>query len=277
VGNPANVIRRADSARVVAYTDEDGNGYYAGRLRVDGGIDAVINLTTLTVSGNGSIGGDLTVGDDLTVTDDATIGGDVAITGSLTVAGQPITPGGSGGGGNAFIPVSGRYSVLPGWGRASGPNLSLGAGDAVAVLFEVASAATFDRIGVDVAAAAAAGGLLRATLYNVTSATDTRPGAVVTDFGTIASDVGTGAQLWTVAQAVTPGQVYALMVAAQVAGCSLRTVETYDPRVTLAGTTGWTGTVSSGAYARAGVTGAAPNPFGVPSDEVPIRIALRWQ
>jgi len=271
VGNPSNVIRRADSALVVAYTDEDGNGYYAGRLRVDGGLDAVIDLTALTVSGDGSIGGDLAVGDDLTV------GGDVDITGSLTVAGQPITPGGGGGGGNALTPVSGRYSVLPGWGRASGPNLSLGTGDCVAVLFEVTEAGTIDRIGVDVATAAAAGGLLRAMLYDVTSTSDNRPAALVTDFGTIASDGGTGATLWTVAQAVTPGQVYAMAVAAQVAGCALRTVETYDPRVTLAGTTGWTGTVASGAFARAGVTGAPPDPFGVPSDEVPIRIALRWQ
>jgi hypothetical protein len=261
---------------VVAYTDEDGNGYFAGRLRVDGGLDAVINLTTLTVAGDGTIGGDLSVGDDLVVTDDVTVGGDVAITGSLTVAGQPITPGGGGGGGSALTPVSGRYSVLPGWGRASGPNLTLGAGDAVAVLFEVAHAGTIDRIGVDVASAAAAGGLLRASLYAVTSTTDNRPAALQTDFATIPSDVGTGAQLWTVSQAVTTGQVYAMMIAAQVAGCSLRTVETYDPRVTLAGTTGWTGTVASGAYARAGVTGAAPNPFGVPVDEVPVRIALRW-
>lgn len=243
--NPFSVVSGADPGRELASVDDDGN------WQIDG---------TLTVDGSGIVVGSLTVG------------------GSLLVGGQAVTPGGggAGGGGVALTPVSGRYSILPGFGRAGGSNLALGVGDMVGVAFEVAAAATFDRIGTDVAIAGGAGGLLRAELYQAVSATDTRPGALVADYGTIPSDDGTGAHLWTVAQDVVPGTVYVAAIAAQVAGCTVRTTETYDPRVTVSGTAGWTGTVANGAYVRTGVTGAPPDPFGVPLDEVPIRIALRW-
>jgi hypothetical protein len=146
----------------------------------------------------------------------------------------------------------------------------------VGVMFEVAAAATIDRFGTDVAVAGGAGGLLRGVLYATVSATDTRPGAVIADYGTIASDDGTGAHLWTVSQAVVPGTKYIFAVAVQVAGCTLRTTETYDPRVTVSGTAGWIGTVATGAYSKAGVTGAPPDPWGATVDEVPIRVAIRW-
>jgi hypothetical protein len=70
--------------------------------------------------------------------------------------------------------------------------------------------------------------------------------------------------------------LYVLTLAAQVAGCSLRTTETTDPRVTLVAAASTTGTIAAGAYTRSGVTGSAPDPWGTPADEIPVRIAVRW-
>lgn len=220
--------------------------------------------------------GDGTLAPDVTLARSAVGTLNIQGTGGITVNGSPIS-GGGGGLASAFEPVSGRYSVLPGWGRFGGPNLALGIGTAVGLAFCVSRAATIDRVATDVAVAAGAGGLLRAYLSTAASATDGRPSALVADFGTIAADDGTGLHQWTaLSQAVSSGQLYVLTVAAQVAGCTLRTTETTDPRVTLAAAASITGTVAAGAYTRTGVTGAAPNPWGTPSDEVPVRLAVRW-
>jgi hypothetical protein len=182
---------------------------------------------------------------------------------------------GGSGSGLGLTPVSGRWSAaLPGWGRGGGSNLALGTGDMCGVLFEVASSCSIDRVATDVAVAGGAGGKLRAMLYAVTSSTDTRPGALISDYGQIASDDGTGTHTWTVSSSLTAGTVYCLAVAAQTAGCSLRVTETYDPRATMSAFPG--GTVAVGGYAKASVTGTPPDPWGTPLDEVPVRLAVRF-
>lgn len=229
------------------------------------------------VDSNGVIGwGDGSTAPDVTLSRSAPGTLNIQGIGGITVNGSPIS-GGGGGLPAAFEPLGGRYSVLPAWGRFGGVNLSLGAGVAVGVAFCVARDATFDRIATDVAVAGGAGGLLRAYLSTAVSATDTRPGALVADYGTIASDDGTGLHQWTgLSQAVSEGTLYVLTIAAQVASCSLRTTETTDPRVTLVAAASITGTIAAGAYTRSGVTGSAPDPWGTPSDEVPVRMAVRW-
>jgi hypothetical protein len=196
------------------------------------------------------------------------------------------TSGGITGGGGSGTPfglrtlLSGRYGMLPGYGRASGPNLAMGLGDCVGVPFTVDAAVTIDRVGLGVATALGAGGLWRAGLYETISASNLLPGALVADFGTIVGDAGTGALEWTgLSQALAAGgKVYLLAVAAQIAGGgALRTTETFNVAMGVLTPANYAGTTAIGAYYRAGVTAAMPDPWGASViDEVPIRLAIRY-
>lgn len=145
------------------------------------------------------------------------------------------------------------YSIFAG-SNAGGQTLS--ANSLYAVLFYVPRVQVFNRIGIQITTAAAAGTSLRLGIYSMSEA---HPGSLILDAGTVAADT-TGEKEITINQSLNPGFYYCVCLGD--GGPNVRNTNfnalplLYTPNS--AGTTvsHWT---ASQAF------GALPNPFPTPS------------
>lgn len=143
-----------------------------------------------------------------------------------------------------------------------GSNLTLAINRLYAVPFRLNASTTFDRIGIDVATAAAAGGVARLGIF-ASDAAGALPGTLILDAGTVAIDT-TGGKSITISQLLAAG-VYWLAVVEQTAtGAALRAIVSYDPLIPYpTGASMFTGTaapggVSSGVTSFSGALSSSP-------------------
>lgn len=143
-----------------------------------------------------------------------------------------------------------------------------------ALPFSPAGNFTADQIGMEVSTAGAGGALIRMGLYASNAAGD-RPGSLITDYGTIASDT-TGYKMITINQAFEAGNTYWLAWAAEVAASTVRqrnfTIKYPDTQARV-----FDGYSSSSYVFRMNATGALPSTWtdnGWVSVTVPV-IAFR--
>jgi len=185
----------------------------------------------------------------------------------------------SGGSGTDFkvghTPWSGK------WSRGNygpvGANLTLVLNRLYAAPFRLNASGTADRIGIDVATAAAAGGVARLVIYSP-DGTGGMPGAVVLDAGTVAIDT-TGGKTITISQALSAGFYWLAVIGQTATGAALRGTVSYDPMVPyFTGANMFTGSAAPGGLASTGTsyTGSpGANPVIADNDNCPI-IGLRF-
>lgn len=196
-------------------------------------------------------------------------------TNGITWAAPVVT--GGGGGGTDFkvgaIPRTGQ------WYRGNfgpvGSNLTLVLNRLYFSVFRLGADTTFDRIGIDVAIAAAATGVGRLGIW-ASDAAGGLPGTLILDAGTVVTD-STGAKQATISQLLAKG-VYWLGLVGQtvITGCAIRGLTSYDPLIPyFSGASMFTGSTAPGGIFANGVSGAlASNPTIVDNDNGPI-IGLR--
>lgn len=173
----------------------------------------------------------------------------------------------------AAVPLTGKWYRAPTFGPV-GANLAMTLNRCYYSPFRLDVTTTFDRIGIDVATAAAATGVCRLGIF-AADAAGAMPGTLVLDAGTVLVD-STGQKNITISQALTAG-VYWLAADNQVAaGCNLRSVVSYDPLVPYAtGASMFIGTTAPGGMFANTISGAfASTPTIVDNDNGPI-IGLR--
>ena len=170
---------------------------------------------------------------------------------------QPIVPP------LAWFPwQSGRYYYAPNVGI--GTSAALGVGTLRATPFVVPNAVTVTRIGAEIATVGDAGSVLRIGLY-ADDGTG-RPGALVSDAGTIAGDSATVQEI-TVSLGLGPGTYWAAS-AVQVVTVTQPTVRVANgfgvPPID-AGPSAPTAATVFVSFNRTGIAGAFPDPFGTPT------------
>lgn len=138
----------------------------------------------------------------------------------------------AGGGGGGSFPVNGigadHVSIFAPVGAyqpsfnfvASITTVSVPTGNRYALPFRPGGSFSADQFGVEVSTAGTAGSVMRMALYASDSA-GRRPGSLITDYGTIATDT-TGYKLYTISQAFTANTVYWLAWGSEVAAPTVR-------------------------------------------------------
>jgi hypothetical protein len=185
----------------------------------------------------------------------------------------------SGGSGTDFKVGSGAWSGK--WYRGNfgpvGANLTLVLNRLYAAPFRLGASGTADRIGIDVATAAAAGGVARLVIYQA-DGTGGMPGTVVLDAGTVAIDT-TGGKTITISQALSAGFYWLAVIGQTASGAAVRGTVSYDPMVPyFTGASMFTGSAAPGGLASTGTsfTGSpGANPVIADNDNCPI-IGLRF-
>jgi hypothetical protein len=167
------------------------------------------------------------------------------------------------------------------WSRGNygpvGSNLTLVLNRLYAAPYRLNASGTADRIGVDVATAAAAGGVARLVIYQP-DGTGGMPGTVVLDAGTVAIDT-TGAKAITISQALSAGFYWLAVIGQTATGAAIRGTVSYDPMVPyFTGANMFTGSTAPGGISSTGTsyTGApGATPTIADNDNCPI-IGLRF-
>lgn len=120
---------------------------------------------------------------------------------------------------------------------------------------------TIRELACDVVTIGSAGALTRLVLYSPISETDVRPGALLVDAGTVATDDAPGMKVLTVSQAFAGGLVWAAAI--NQGGASTRASLRFGtmipgplPMLVKSATTIY------GAWQKLGITGAPPDPVG---------------
>lgn len=126
-----------------------------------------------------------------------------------------------------------------------------------AVRFEVGSATTFDRIGLEITAGVASAVVRLGIRYDSGAGL---PGALLLDAGTITATGAAYGEI-TISQTLTPGRWW-LTAAGQVAGNVTNRARTLDPFLPQSGTA----TRNSSSVYQLGVTGALPATFTLAGD-----------
>lgn len=127
----------------------------------------------------------------------------------------------------SFVPVGlnfgadGRYEI-PGWDFNGQASVNFNVGELVYMLIYVPITTTYDRIGIQVNTAVAAS-LVRLGIYHPHANGD-RPGALLTDFGTVATATN-GIKEITISQELTPGFYFLSLVRDAEAAVRLRGID----------------------------------------------------
>lgn len=186
----------------------------------------------------------------------------------IVVSGGPgaIIISASGGGGSATGYESGVSPKSGGWYRAPGDgpvgsNYTVAVGSAIFVPFVLAKTTTFDRLGVDVAVAGAAGAVVRLGIF--ANNTDGEPGTLIIDAGTVDVTTTGGKVTTAFSQSLSPG-LYWFCAVGQVAGTTQLRATVSGQKQTRyfgAATAMFTGTEAGVSLVATGITGAlASNP-----------------
>lgn len=157
-----------------------------------------------------------------------------------------------------------------------GANLSTVLNRLYAAPFRLNATTTFDRIGIDVATAAGAGGVARLGIY-ASDATGGLPGTLILDAGTVAID-STGGKTITISQQLTAGMYWLAIINQTTGTAAVRATVSYDPMVPyFTGASMFTGSTAPGGISSTGTsyTGAlSATPTIADNDNCPI-IGLR--
>lgn len=168
-------------------------------------------------------------------------------------------------------PATYRMPTTPGR-TSSNASPVLNALYAIPLVLGSAAARTLTELAVEVRVAAAAGGLLRASLLS--STTGRFPNLETNTFGTVASDT-TGIKTWAPGVLLTPNTLYWVGINPTVASPQLVAIDAFNPYVAI--NTGLTGTTAFGAYLMAGVTAPlGATPFSYSDVDVCIRVTAQF-